>query len=439
MLSADAVGRLAGQLAGAAEVQVPDEQATAAWAVRGRRPSLICVPAAPEAVAAALALCDQTGAAVLPWGGGSQQRLGEPPSAYDVALVVRGLDQLVEFEPANLTATVQAGVRLADLQAALSAKGQWLPYDPPVSPAATIGGLLATNPSGPYRLKVGGLRDLLIGTVVATPFGSLAKAGGRVVKNVTGYDLNKLYVGSLGTLGVVVEATFKTSPRPETEGSWYAVFASAAQAGAAVGELLRTSLTPSGLEVLNDRVAAAADLPVPAGRWALLGRASGFRPAVDRHLAEFAKAARRAGAAGAEQLDESAAGRVWSAYAGFACQKRWQDDTLTCRFALPPDSVGRLADLAASHGGEAAVWAQASGAAFWTAALAPGEAGRAVAQLRAAARAAAGALVVENYPADVSDLNVWGPPGGPSELMRAVKREYDPRGILNPGRFVDGI
>jgi glycolate oxidase FAD binding subunit len=437
MLNPGALDRLAEQLAGVAEVQREGER-IATCAVRGLRPSLVCVPASPENLAAALAICDRADAKVVPWGGGSQQRLGMPPRAYDVALVVRALDQLVEFEPANLTATVQAGTRLADLQTALSAKGQWLPYDPPVSAVATIGGLLATNPSGPHRLKVGGLRDLLLGTVVATPFGSLAKAGGRVVKNVTGYDLDKLYVGSLGTLGIVVEATFKTSPRPASEATWYAVFASAAAAGQAVGALRRTSLAPSGLEVLNDRAATAVGLPVPARHWALLGRASGFQPAVKRHLDEFARAARAAGAIGEEQLDEATANRLWPAYTELAARQRWQGDVLTCRLALPPESVGRLADIAVGLGEEAVVWAQSAGAVFWTAA-GTAAAESAVEQLRSDAQAAGGALVVENYPAAATGLDVWGAPGGPLALMKALKREYDPRGTLNPGRYIGGI
>ena len=299
MQEAEALARRLGEVAETSHVADND---AGRWSVRGRSPRLLCAPATPEAAAQALGFCAEAGAAVVPWGGGSQQRLGAAPRAVDVVLTTRVLANLVEYEPANLTATVEAGMRLADLQKVLGERGQWLPYDPPVAIEATVGGLLATNPSGPWRLRVGGLRDLVIGTRVATPLGAVAKAGGRVVKNVTGYDVNKLYIGALGTLGLIVEVTFKVSPRPATEATWWGQFASASEAAKVVGRLLRSPLQPSAVLVGNARAAQLCGLDVPAGRWALLARASGFAPAVARHLAEFDAAA--GGAERSAQLSE---------------------------------------------------------------------------------------------------------------------------------------
>src|SRR6266498_4107469 len=137
-----------------------------------------------------------------------------PPRRVDLALLTTGLNHIVEYEPADLTVTVEAGMRFADLQAALGEHGQFLALDPAVDSNATIGGIIATNASGPLRFSFGSARDLVIGTRVANPDGSLTRAGGRVVKNVAGYDLNKLHIGGLGTLGVIVELSFKLAPIP---------------------------------------------------------------------------------------------------------------------------------------------------------------------------------------------------------------------------------
>ncbi len=426
------------ELSAVAEVAAPGAQEAAQWAVHGRLPRLICRPATAEALAAALACCDRAGAAVIPWGGGTQQHLGLPPRRADVVLSTRALNRLVAYEPANLTATVEVGLRLADLQASLGEHGQWLPLDPPLPPEATVGGLLATNPSGPRRLKDGSLRDLVIGTRVAAPDGKVTRAGGRVVKNVTGYDLNKLHVGALGTLGVVVEATFKVAPRPETERTWLGLFRAAAEAGRAVAAILHRPLMPTGLEMLDGRLAERLGLALPPGHWALLARASGFGPAVQRHLDEFAAAGAAAGAVEGEVLAAERAEAIWSAYAATAADLRWTAGVLTCRLAVPPTAVAALCEGIAAVGEGPLVWAQAAGALFWS--VPADVADRAlVAQLRELAEAAGGKLVVENWSPPLADLDVWGAPGGPLGLMRALKQEYDPRGTLNPGRFVGGI
>src|ERR687883_1494657 len=137
-----------------------------------------------------------------------------PPRRLDQIIETTGLNRVVEYEPADLTVTVEAGMRFAELQQRLAEEGQFLALDPPAAEGATIGGVIATNASGPLRFAYGTARDLVIGTRVANPDGTLTRAGGRVVKNVAGYDLTKLYIGSLGTLGVIVELSFKLAPIP---------------------------------------------------------------------------------------------------------------------------------------------------------------------------------------------------------------------------------
>src|SRR5919202_2765316 len=194
--------------------KAPAVSVTTPIQIDGFSPAETVSPATAEEVAAALKAADDAGQAVAPVGGGTQLDLGMPPRRLDRIIETTGLDRVVEYEPADLTVTVEAGLRFADLQKTLSEQGQMLAFDPPAAPEATIGGLVATNASGPLRFAHGSARDLVIGTRVANPDGALTRAGGRVVKNVAGYDLNKLYVGGLGTLGVIVELSFKLAPIP---------------------------------------------------------------------------------------------------------------------------------------------------------------------------------------------------------------------------------
>ncbi|MDQ6660866.1 MAG: FAD-binding oxidoreductase, partial [Chloroflexota bacterium] len=180
--------------------------------VAGVRPQIVVEPGNEEEVSAVLAFADQEGLKVLVRGGGTQLGIGFPPRGGDILLSTLRLNQLVEHAPHDMTATVQAGLRLSDLQATLANTRQWLALDPAPGSAATIGGIMATNASGPRRLHYGGVRDQIIGIRVVLPDGTIAKGGGKVVKNVAGYDLSKLFTGSLGTLGVIVAATFRLYP-----------------------------------------------------------------------------------------------------------------------------------------------------------------------------------------------------------------------------------
>lgn len=426
------------QLAQHGEALLVDGDEAARWRVQGKTPRLVSTPSSPEALAGVLKACAEAGAAVVPWGGGTQQNLGEPPARLDVVLRTQALNRVLEWEPADLTATVEAGMRFTDFQQVLAERNQRLPLDPPLDEAATVGGLIATNASGPRRLKDGALRDLVIGTRVAGVDGQVTRAGGKVVKNVTGYDINKLHIGALGTLGVLVEVTVKVAPRPETERTWLGVFATAQEAARMVSALLRRPITPTALELLNDQTAARLGVTVAAGRWVLAARADGFAPAVARHLREFEAAAREAGVQDGWAVAEEEGKALWRRYARLGAELRWTGRALTCRLALPPAALGTVGAEAARTGARPLVWGSGTGALFWS--VAAEDADQAwVAQLRALATQAGGALVVENRPAALTGLDVWGPPGGPLKAMRAIKAEYDPRGTLNPGRFVGGI
>ncbi len=433
---------LEAELKTVADVRKPDATDSDSWSVGGITPSLVCTPGDSESLGEALAICDRAGAAVVPWGGGTQQGLGSPLERADVALVTTQLDRLIEHEPGDMTVTAQAGMTLSALQATLGEHGQWLPLDPPLLPGATLGGALATDVSGPRRLKEGGLRDLVIGTRAANVDGRISRAGGKVVKNVTGYDINKLHVGALGTLGVLVEVSFKVAPLPPSDRTWYCTFDDPRNAGLALSKLLWLPVSFAALDLVNASAAEGLGLSLEGASWALLARATGFGPAVERQLSEFRDATRGRQGSHTTAVNEQQAKETWTSYLEESAKRRWSPGRLTCRFALPSAELGPVAAAIAEVGGAAGkprIWGHGTGALFWSAEVPSEGRSQIVDRLRGAAHGSGGRLVVENRGGDRGELDVWGP-GEPSyRYMRAIKRQYDPRGTLNPGRFVDGI
>src|SRR5436309_15213130 len=223
-----------------------DPSLLAAYTVDAKIPTLLCCPETPEQVAAALRLCSELDAAVSPWGGGAAVRIGNLPRQVDAILELSHLDRVIEHDHANLTATVQSGITLARLQQTLAPQNQFLPFDPPHAARSTIGGIVAANLNGPRRMFYGSVRDLVIGMKVALASGEQIKAGGKVVKNVASYDMCKLFVGSLGTLGVITEATLRLAPVPERAAT-VIVSGTSAQARQFVHDLSRSLLLPAAI------------------------------------------------------------------------------------------------------------------------------------------------------------------------------------------------
>ena len=186
------------------------------YVVDGRSPEAVAFPGSKEEVAAVVLAAAEAEMPVTPWGGGTKMGIGAPPQRWGLVLALKRLNRLLEHEPGDLTATVEAGMTLGALQRELGGRGQWLSLDPAHPDEATLGGILSSNAAGPRRHLYGSCRDLLIGVTVVTAAGALVKGGGKVVKNVAGYDLPKLFIGAFGTLGVVVEATVKLRPREDS-------------------------------------------------------------------------------------------------------------------------------------------------------------------------------------------------------------------------------
>lgn len=379
--------------------------------VDGMRPACAVTPRSQEEVALALKAASGSGLAVIPFGGGTMQSTGNIPARYDVALDLTALNHVIEYVPEDLTVTVEAGLRLSSLNARLGEHGQFLPFDPPDAERATVGGIIAANATGPSRHAYDAPRDRLIGVTVALADGRLTKAGGRVVKNVAGYDLCKLYCGSFGTLGVIVAVTFKLAPLPRADATWSAAFPSLERAVASGFDILERRLALRALEVLSPAAAASAGLS-PA--WSLLARCSGGVAAVERSVRELGQVAP------GEVVTDVA---VWERVA-FATRPK----AVVLRASVLPTDLAQALDGLP----ETAVATATLSHGVATVGLDADDE-----SLRERVERLGGAWLLERAPASVKRaLDVWGPRPPAFDVMARVKREFDPLGTLSPGRFV---
>lgn len=276
----------------------------------GSVPRCVVRPADEQQCAATLALAAELGAAVVPWGGGQHQRIGNLPRA-DVVLLTTGMVGVVAHDVADQTIAVRAGTRLKDLAAQVERHGQWLPLDPAGADLATIGGVIAAGVSGPLRTGHGLGRDMLLGTRSAHPDGTVTKSGGQLVKNVTGFDLHRLYHGSLGTLAVLTQVNLRLFPRPERSLTLVLPLRTTAELDAWLVGLNRSASRPSALSVLDAAAASRAGVAMPqdAVMVALLRRV-GDRPSVARSE-EHAVSLLEAPAAQVVRLEGEDEQRLW--------------------------------------------------------------------------------------------------------------------------------
>lgn len=389
--------------------------ATAADAVDGVTPELVARPGSTEEVSAVLRAAHGRGLHVVPCGAGTRLTWGGAPAAVDLVLDVSRLDGVLTHAAGDLVVTVAAGLPLATLQDTLAPHGQRLALDPVVS-GGTIGGTVATATSGPLRYRYGSVRDLLIGITVVRADGTVTRAGGKVVKNVAGYDLGKLYTGSLGTLGVITEAVFRLHPLPEAA-RWITVATPDPQRAAAAVAAVRSSQ--------NDPVALEVDRPAP-GEPVTVGVAlEGVAGGIDARCDDVARLLGDAAGAAAGVSDSPP--DWWG---------RLPHDPVAGPGVTLTHEPASLGDVLATAPG--AVRGSA-GAGVLAVGLDPTRAPEDLDALRTLAGRHGGSAVLRCATPDAKrDCDVWGPvPALP--LMQRVKDEFDPEHRLAPGRFVGGI
>ncbi len=424
------------------------------YAVDGKLPELAVHPGTQEETAKVLAACAAAGAAVIPWGGGTDRGLGNAPRRADVVIHLDRLNRIVEFDAPNLQVTAEAGIKLDALQAILAEKRQVLPWDPPADHKHTLGGLLATNRSGSSRMLYGTIRDWVLGVRVALPNGEVVRCGGKVIKNVSGYDMNKLFIGSLGTLGIVTEVSLKLLPTPAVRSAVVGSFPDCVAAARVIATVLESFLLPEALDLLNPEalrlVAPRIGVDVPAGAWGLAVALAGSPETVERQARDFTH---RFGEDGG-RATPIAAGRAelaWQAVRNvFDLLPVPPATRLVCKIAVPisrtPDLALAAEGVAQRHGLTLASLAHAGCGVVWAGFLIGPSApptevlADLVTGLRREAESAQGSLVLyEASPALKARVDAWGKPGDGFDVMRRLKAEFDPREICNPGRFLGGV
>ena len=396
--------------------------ATAADAIDGVQPQMVAEPGTAEELARALGWARGGGLKVAPRGGCTKLGWGNPPTGCDLVLSTARLNRVLEHAWADMTVIVEAGCRVADLQKALSEHRQRLALDPLWPENATIGGILSTNDSGTLRVRYGSLRDLIIGITIALPDGNLAKSGGKVVKNVAGYDLSKLFTGALGTLGVIVQAIFRLHPLPRESRSL-----SFSGTPESLNQLLlaiqSSKLTPTGLQLRAAPGSATLDI-----------RFDGTAPGIQAQVKQVEQIA-------GSLVPSDAAADVWASH-----QAIWDgvSPALVAKFNVLPTSFAAVcAQVQRVAGAQSLAWkvvVQSVGTGY--ARLEGNERAlrTALLALRDELAKMGGTMVALGCPVAVKHgLDVWGPPADTQPLMVRIKQRFDPDGILNPGRFLGGI
>lgn len=413
----------------------------AEFAVSGVSPVIVASPGSGREVCELLALANHEGARIVPCGAGTKLSAGNAPDSLDMVIRLTRLNDVVEYDHENLSVTVGAGLGLAALGEVLAERGQRLPLDPFFAQSSTVGGTVASNSSGPLRGRYGGVRDLVLGMRGALPTGEAVRFGGKVMKNVAGYDMTKLFIGAFGTLGVITEVTFKLFPLSEAEGTVVVGFDSREEASGALDSLAGSFLEPAAVELLNAAAMEAAALDVPLGKHAYyvaLG-AEGFEAVVGRHFREFTALA---GGSGTRELRDERHRGLWR---GVSSIPETLGDPVRLKCVVPPSECAAALEaletvLSPIDPGSALLAHALSGVVYCMVrrdGLEAGDFADMVTGARGVAQSRGGSLVVESAPPGLkAAVDCWGDERPGAGLMQAINDAFDPKRVLTPERFV---
>jgi glycolate oxidase FAD binding subunit len=427
--------------------------------VDGKLPSAVVQPVEVAQVAEILRFAAAEMLAVIPCGGCTKLGIGSPPLRYDIALDLSRMNRVLANDPRDLTLGVEPGVRIEDLLRILAEQNQFLPLAVPFADRATVGGAVAANSSSPLRHFYGGVRDFCLGMEFVTGEGVISKGGGRVVKNVTGYDLHKLLIGSLGTLAVITRVNFRTFPLPPAQGTFVASFSQAESALSFCRGVAQSVLTPQILEVADP---AAADLlfsgsssarivPRP---WCVIITAAGQPAVVDRYVLELGRIASAAKAAEFMPLRDVEQSSVLARISDFPrLVLQAVPSAAIFRIGVLPTAMASLlkalSEVANHYHLGLATLTRASGILY---AALFAEAGNETSSADSTIAAKQvfhictlpenkAQAMLEFCPPEMKRMgtDLWGPWRDDFVLMKRVKNVFDPHNVLSPGRFAGGI
>jgi glycolate oxidase FAD binding subunit len=375
---------------------------------------------------------------VIPAGAGSWLEMGNRPKQFHLIISTSRMNRIVAYEPADLTATLEAGGTLTAFNRMAAERRQFIPLDPFGNESSTIGAIIAAGSSGPLRCAYGTPRDWLIGMTIVHVDGKITKAGGKVVKNVAGYDLCKLYTGSFGTLGIITEMNFKLRALPSAEKTLVFYAEDVNDLCLLMGQITNSDLQPAACEIISPSDLA---LPIETDRYALVLRFLAEPETIDAQIKGALKLDLKLSTS---TMDETTARKFWGDYHQSETDARWEYSLQLS--GLPANLNLLINDLKGimprahwrAHAANGTIRVHAEKG--WLDVFKHKERARKLAELRRAAQTRGGHMVIQRATTDVTDqLDVWGEIGPTEVLMRAIKDKFDPECLLNPGRFVAGI
>ncbi len=415
------------------------------YSIDGVRPSAVLAPKDHETLSRILETANNSRMSVCFEGSGTKIQMGNPPTKLDLIVLTKNFSSVLEYVPEDLTISIQAGIKLKDLKKALAKKGQFIPLDP-LSEEATVGGIISTNSAGPLRAGYGGVKSFLLGVKVVNADGRISKAGGKVVKNVSGYDLTKLYIGAIGTLGGIVQANLKVYPNPESESTLLVFFTEMDALQEYARKLISGNIAPAAIEFLNKEIfilmkkyvrKSMVDIP-----YCIAIRFFGSQTAVSNQAREAERIA--VNKSGTEVFLREESSGFWSDFS-----KRIAGNSKLAFKASVPRSpvssiIGRVEESLSFY--LPFIYSEVSvGLVHFSLQrdlqISDYEMlAKKLAELRNHCEEFGGNLIIMSAPRELKNhFDAWGKATAGFALMKSLKEKFDPNNILSPGRFVNGL
>ena len=426
---------------------LPAEQGTA-YTFDGYIPKAVVLPTSVQEIQEVLQFAVEHNVSIMPAGAGTKLGIGNSPQKVDIVLATTRLNSVVEYEPADLTVTVESGIRLKDLQTELAKHRQYLALNPPYADRCTIGGIVSTNASGSFRLRHGTARNQVLGLRVVQADGTVVKSGGKVVKNVAGYDLNKLYIGAFGTLGILTEVTLKLSPIPVRQAILTADFQNVQDAADTGLAIVGSQTLPMfvNLFVNSDPTRAKTQIPADKNKSMLTAGFGGDPETVAWQLTQCQGIMEQNGAIGVTIIEGGSLPPLQEAVQEFSADNK-NTEKVVAKFNLKRTDLAEFATqiVETNCTRNAQMMALLGSGVLYANIPVTSDTdyqslADALTQLRQTAMSQQGNLIIESAPPELKrHIDVWGSVEGMLSLMKQIKAKFDPTGLLNPGRFISSI